>query len=137
MKRAPPHWAAGALEPLVLVSAALAGPRAPALLDGLVAPLDGEARGLLEVSDAQATPEQHARWLRVFRRGPAPAASDIPGRLGALVRMRLADGGPVLAESETPTPAWVRWSSRLALEQRDADVGLGSARLPSRPAKRT
>jgi hypothetical protein len=119
-----PRWAAEALEPLVLVCTALAGPRAAALLGGLVAPIDTEAVELLETSERRPTPERHAGWVRAFQPppGPLPASSDVPGRLGELLQARLVERGPVLAELESPEAPWVRWSSRLALEQRGADV---------------
>jgi hypothetical protein len=122
--RTPPGWALESLEALVLVSGALAGPRARALLEGLLAPLAAAAGTRLAALERQGTAEHHARWIRVFRPSPGDvdAAADIPGRVGNLVRTRLAGGGPVLAAVESPAPGWVRWSSRLALEQQASDA---------------
>src|SRR5215472_11811100 len=96
--RPTPSWAVEALEPMVLVTLALAGPRAAALLAGLLTPLEAAASTLRVTVDGRATSELHARWLRAFRsaRGQAPGVAVIPGRLGALVRTRLAFGRPVL-----------------------------------------
>ena len=122
--RTPPRWALESLEPLVLVSGALAGSRARALLDGLLAPLAAAAGVRLAALECRDTAGQHGHWIQVFRPEPGEgnAAADIPGRLGSLVRTRLAGRGPLLAAVESPAPGWVRWSRRLALERQTSDA---------------
>jgi hypothetical protein len=122
--RPPPHWALEGLEPLVLVSGALAGPRTQSLLDGLLAPLAAEAGARLAALERRDTAEQHACWTQVFQPEPGDrnAAADIPGRVGSLVRTRLAGRGQALAAVESSAPGWVRWSSRLALERQSFDA---------------
>lgn len=125
------RWALDALEPLVLVSSVLTGPDAVALLEGLAGPLIAEARSLLEASRRCSTSEQHARCLRAFRppRRHLRARLVLPGRVGELLRVRLAGGAPVLGELEAPEALCVQWSSRLALEQSELAV-------PRRPPER-
>jgi len=119
----PPRWALEALEPLVLISAARVGPRARVLLDGLLAPLATAAGTQLAELEGEDTPALHARWAHAFRpeRGRDRGAEDVPGRLGDLVRARLAGQVPVLAAVESPAPAWVRWANRLVLELQGSD----------------
>ena len=128
----PPRWALEALEPLVLISAARVGPRARVLLDGLLAPLATAAGTQLAELEGEDTPALHARWAHAFRpeRGRDRGAEDVPGRLGDLVRARLAGQVPVLAAVESPAPAWVRWANRLVLERQ----GPGCPRRP--PSRR-
>jgi hypothetical protein len=122
--RTPPRWALEGLEPLVLVSGALAGPRTRALLDGLLPPLAAAAGAQLVALERRDTAEQHGCWIQVFRPEPGDgsAAADIPEPFGSLVRTRLAGRGPVLAAVESPAPGWVRWSIRLALERQASDA---------------
>ena len=122
-----PRCALEALEPLVLVSGALAGPRARTVLDGLFAPLAAAAVARLAELDRRDTSEKHARWMQVFGpvRGRGRTADDIPGSVGRLTRARLAGHAPQLEELAQPPPCWVRWSSRLAMERRGSDAPLG------------
>ena len=114
-----PRWAVGALEPLVLVCSGLAGARSPALLAGLLPALEQEARQLLATVDRQGELGRHASCLRVFRSRPTdhPTASDLPGRLGELVRARLGEPVCSLAEVSCAPGPWIAWSLRLALER--------------------
>jgi len=121
-RRPTPCWAVDAIEPMVLVTFAQAGPRASAMLSGLLSPLGETAGTLLATLRCQTAPELHARWMRAFRPAVrhAPPTADVPGRLGALVCARLTGRGPVLADWERSAPPWVGWSRRLALERREA-----------------
>jgi hypothetical protein len=129
--RTAPRWALDALESLVLLSSALTGADTVALLEGLAGPLIAEARRLLEASSRCSAAEQHAHCLRALRppRRQLRARLVLPGRVGDLLRVRLAGGAPVLGELEAPEALCVQWSSRLALEQSELAA-------PRRPPER-
>jgi hypothetical protein len=107
-----------ALDALVRTVAALDGPAATALLQGLSEAHRSVALGILSELHRSGRAERHAGLISLFAARPAPhLAAGVPGRLGAELRILLAGGGT--PRSNAGREPMSRWAARLVKELGD------------------